>query len=304
MAMTPSNLHADWRAVPRALPVMIVAFSYHNMVPSVFSSLDRKARPARSALLLGSGVSLLMYVIWQFATLGGNRSDSDTHNALDGGAALEPLSEERIFTDLRASAGLALPAFSFLALVTSVLGVGLGCVDFVEDALSTPNPKPLQSSVSHLIAGKRGRRAAATVITFGPSLFCAVAFPGAFLPALEFSGIFRQILFGALPVAMAWRIRRMHKTGVVAIEPDKLGHGGQRTLHKKDSSSADESWGLEVDPDMVPLKPASQVGTFQARHHTELLPGGSAGLGLLAAITALLMAIQLEHIVQSISRAR
>ena len=41
-------------------------------------------------------------------------------------------SASEIFDQLRDSAGLALPIFSLLAVVTSLLGVGLGCVDFAE----------------------------------------------------------------------------------------------------------------------------------------------------------------------------
>ena len=48
----------------------------------------------------------------------------------------EPLTQEAIFLELKKSAGIALPLFSLLALVTSVLGVGLGCVDFMEEAIA------------------------------------------------------------------------------------------------------------------------------------------------------------------------
>jgi hypothetical protein len=40
-----------------------------------------------------------------------------------------------------------------------------------------------------------------------PALLVAVCAPTAFLPALEYSGTLRLILFGMMPAMMVWKIR-------------------------------------------------------------------------------------------------
>merc|ERR1711907_852106 len=112
-----------------------------------------------------------------------------------------PPSVSEIFNQLGDSAGLALPIFSLLAVITSLLGVGLGCVDFAEDALGS-NDNDGEDS--------RGK---AVILTFFPCLAFALYFPAVFLPALEFSGVFRQILFGAVPILMVMRGRQQEAIG-------------------------------------------------------------------------------------------
>ena len=71
-----------------------------------------------------------MYIVWQAVVLGGSQS-----TPAGGGSAAGPPTKEQIFASIHASTGVVLPLFGLLALVTSLLGVGLGCVDFMEDAL-------------------------------------------------------------------------------------------------------------------------------------------------------------------------
>jgi tyrosine-specific transport protein len=85
---------SDWGALRGALPVMIVAFSYHNTVPSVFSSLGGQPRQAAAALILGSSFALVMYVVWQAVVLGGGGPP------VQGGSAP---SKEQIFASLRSA---------------------------------------------------------------------------------------------------------------------------------------------------------------------------------------------------------
>ena len=91
--------------------------------------------------------------------------------------------------------------FSFFAVVTSLLGVGMGCVDFVKDAL----PDQL---FAHNKNKKNTLKVAALCLTLGPPLAMSILCPGAFYAALEFSGTFRLILFGIVPALMVWSGRR------------------------------------------------------------------------------------------------
>ena len=122
--------------------------------------------------------------------------------------------------------------FSFFAIVTSFLGVALGCVDFMGDVLkgmpgfkkaaakSKASPKvgtPVGGAQSEEAAPTPMQRLIPMGIMITPALFVAVCAPTAFLPALEYSGTLRLILFGMMPAIMVWKIRH---GGV------KLGGGG------------------------------------------------------------------------------
>ena len=60
-----------------------------------------------------------------------------------------------------------MPLFSLLALVTSVLGVGLGCVDFMEEAIDHSKEQMTR------LSKPKTRRVQATALTFGPALLVA-----------------------------------------------------------------------------------------------------------------------------------
>jgi hypothetical protein len=201
-------------------------------------------------------------------------------------------SASEIFDQLRDSAGLALPIFSLLAVVTSLLGVGLGCVDFAEDAFSgggsgSPDRKGDGSEGDAAAAaageidegqgsGGGGGRGNAVMVTFGPCLGFALYFPGAFLPALEFSGIFRQVLFGAVPVLMVWR-------------------GRQAAAELAKAAPAVGGRGWKDQPALRRAKSYSG-GLISSQ---EVLPFGGIGLGFVAAMTALLLMLELSHMLSA-----
>lgn len=168
------------------------------------------------------------------------------------------LTASDIFDRLADSAGLALPIFSLLAVITSLLGVGLGCVDFAEDAMATGDKE-------------NDGRCNAVAATFFPCLGFALYFPGAFLPALKFSGIFRQLLFGAVPVLMVIRGRQQTKANTGRAWKDQLVL--RRAKSWKEGEAAEAAMKLEI------------------------LPFGSWGVSSVAIITALLVVLELNHII-------
>ena len=244
--LSNGNWSGNWSALPRAFPVFVVAFSYHNVVPSVFASVQRNTKLCTLSIALGSAVSCVMYVLWLTVTL--KPSITSTLS--------EPPSREIIFEQLRRNAGLALPLFCFFAIVTSTLGVGLGTVDFLVDFFEDG----IQNQ-----SKKQNLRVQATLLTFVPSLFISICFPKAFVPLLEFSGVFRLALFGAMPVIMVWRIRNHPSQHGDTVEYSKL-------------SCNEEEY---VDLNQIPV-------------HTEVLPGGNIGLAVVGALTMIMAFLQLK----------
>jgi tyrosine-specific transport protein len=83
--------------------------------------------------------------------------------------------------------------FTSICLATSFLASGLSLSDFLADGLRTT---------------KRGRGGAIVYLaTFLPPMTVVLFYPGAFISALSYAGIYCAILFILLPSLMAWRGR-------------------------------------------------------------------------------------------------
>lgn len=60
----------NWAAVPATLPVVALAFVYHNVVPVVVQALGADRRKVTAAICAGVAIPWLMFVSWEAAILG------------------------------------------------------------------------------------------------------------------------------------------------------------------------------------------------------------------------------------------
>ncbi|MGK5595579.1 MAG: amino acid permease [Parachlamydiaceae bacterium] len=183
--------HVDWKFALPILPSMIISFGYHNLIPSLNSYLRGNIKSLKIAILLGSFIPLLVYLIWELVFLGTVPFNSDNVQAIKMGCMV---------TDLFQNGGdsqfalYAMRVFSFFAIVTSLLTVAMSFVDFLIDGMRL---KPAHSS-----------RAVGCLFVLLPPLFFSFLYPKIFLTALNYAGAFGAvILFGMLPVMMVWKGR-------------------------------------------------------------------------------------------------
>jgi len=220
---------ADWGASIAPLPIMVVAFTFHNMIPSLMTYLGSR-RLLLTAVIRGSLIPLVFYTLWQGVIMG-----------TVGSAAAALTSADQIVAALRASAGVsaevAIRIFSFFAIVTSFLGVGLGCVDFLADVIKGFRPKQRSSpkvGVSAAAVADPANKILDRLLPMGvmltPALLVAVCAPTAFLPALEYSGTLRLILFGMMPAMMVWKIRYGRAAGGGPMNAPPWVAGGKAML--------------------------------------------------------------------------
>jgi tyrosine-specific transport protein len=181
---------ANWSKICIALPVMFSAFGYHNVVPSLCTYLNRDRKSLKLSIFCGTGLALIVYLVWQWLILG-SLSQESIQKALAAGlpvtAALQSLTG-------RSSLFALGQGFAFFALVTSFLGVAFSMVDFLNDGLKWKGKK----------------RPLLVVMTFLPPALCAVLNPAIFETALGVAGGFGEaFLNGLLPVVLAWRYRSL-----------------------------------------------------------------------------------------------
>ena len=153
-----------------ASPVFFTAFGFHGSIPSLNKYLDGNVKALRIAILVGSGITLFAYFLWQLSTL--------------------EITQSPIIAN-------AVKIFSTLALVTSFLGVALGLLECIEDLLK-------QSFDIH--AG----RISLGLMTFIPPVLFSLFYPEGFILALGYAGQMFAFYAVVLPVALVWKARSIH----------------------------------------------------------------------------------------------
>lgn len=197
-----TQFHDFWLA----LPIVITAFGYHAIIPSLRNYLHDDAKKLKRAILIGSILPLIVYLIWETLILG-TIPLAGQHGLLAILKAGQPaVGLANSLDQLLANAWISVIAkyFAFFAIATSFIGVSFGLFDFLADGF-------------HIKKTKFGRFLTA-IITFLPPLIFALAYPHGFILALGYAGIFVAILLGILPALMVWRGRYGgHFSGVYRV---------------------------------------------------------------------------------------
>lgn len=180
----------DWGKMWWSLPVVFTAFGYQSLVPTLFNYMNRNVSKVRLALIIGTTIPLLIYVLWEFLILGIVPLEGTgglLQSLQKGESAINPLGKY-IKNPTLLTIGRA---FAFFAMTTSFLGISIAFLDFILDGLKLP---------------RRGRSklTVATLIFFIPLLITLIN-PHLFISALSIAGgIGIALLLGAMPILMVW----------------------------------------------------------------------------------------------------
>ena len=179
-----------------ASPVFFTAFGFHGSIPSLNKYLDGNVKSLRIAILVGSGITLFAYFLWQLSTHG-LLSQNEFLQILREDATLNGLVKATLEITQSPIIANAVKIFSTLALVTSFLGVALGLLECIEDLLK-------QSFNIH--AG----RISLGLMTFIPPVLFSLFYPEGFILALGYAGQMFAFYAVVLPVALVWKARKIH----------------------------------------------------------------------------------------------
>ena len=179
--------------------VMITSFGYAIIMPSLRSYLNSDTKKLRQAILIGSLIPLFFYLAWIAVVQGviaktgsgGLLQISHSGHAVSGLTnALRIRLNNVWITDIAR-------VFTSICALTSFMGVSLALTDFLADGLKLK---------------KQGKSAMLIyTVTFLPPLAIVLFYPGIFITALGYAGIFCVILLMLLPAAMAWGGRYVTK---------------------------------------------------------------------------------------------
>lgn len=181
-----------------AIPIVFTSFGFHGSVPSIVSYLGGNTAKLRKVFIIGSAIPLMVYVLWQLATIGTINSDTFI------GILADESGLNGLLAAVKAVVGttrveMAVRLFAALALATSFLGVALGLFDFLADFFKFKNT----------VSGRLQTGA----VTFLPPLLFALFYPKGFVIALGFAAIALSILSLILPALLVQQTRKQHAAG-------------------------------------------------------------------------------------------
>ncbi|HDX1178826.1 TPA: amino acid permease [Pasteurella multocida] len=178
-----------------ASPVFFTSFGFHVIIPSINSYLDGNIRRLRIAIITGTAIPLVAYIIWQLATHG-VFPQAQFVQILNTDPTLNGLITATYQATESAIISHAMRLFFTLALITSFLGVALSLFDCLYDLLKRVKIKTNRVSLG--------------LLTFFPPLIFALFYPEGFVMALGYAGQMFTFYGLVLPVGMAWRARKRY----------------------------------------------------------------------------------------------
>ncbi|MDP3532050.1 MAG: aromatic amino acid transport family protein [Alphaproteobacteria bacterium] len=196
---TSSNLSLlSWRV---ALPIVFTSFGFHVVFHSLTSYCNNDKIVLKRVFFWGSFIPTIVYILLVFCVLGVLFAKNADYfqQMLQGKAQLGDM-----ILALSQSAGtetiLVLSTItSLLAILTSVIGVGLGLKDSWLMHLSSKIKHPHAQTLGSICA------------TFAPPLILVFLIPEAFIKALSFAGLILVIMAILLPLYLLRKSKMKHK---------------------------------------------------------------------------------------------
>lgn len=170
------------------LPILVVAFNFHNVVPTLCHSLNNDRKAINGAIWLGSAIGFIMTLIWTVAVMLTLPMEStggvDIISAFKAGVPATVPLNKLIGSSTFVNVSIA---FAVVAMSTSYMATGAGLMNFIKD----------------VSAGRVRSRVAIWMMAFLPPLVVGVLYPNGFLSALNVvGGLGIGTLFGILPGVM------------------------------------------------------------------------------------------------------
>lgn len=187
-------LHQYWPTSLIAVPLLLTAFSFQTMVPSLTPYLKRNVKALRMAIIGGTLVAMMIYLVWQWIILGIVPVEGE--NGLAQALAQGDMPATEFLRQHVTGKWVSIIAefFAYFAIATSFLGIAMGLFDFLADGL-----KIKKDTMGKLIIG---------LLIVIPTLIIATRFERVFMTAMDASGgIGDSILNGIIPVLMVWKGR-------------------------------------------------------------------------------------------------
>lgn len=206
----PQFVFHDWTKLTAAIPVMLVALFYHNVIPVITIQLEGDERKVKQSIFFGSLIPLIMFIAWNAVILGSVNLES--LQEFTGAEKFEPLESLRSGSGGN-FLGIIISIFSEFAIITSFIGFFYGLLNLFNNVIKVTTVRIWQYG-----------------FVLFPPMCLALLNPNIFLNALESAGAFCISILGAIiPALMAWK-RRSDNENENIDSYNRLVPGGKITL--------------------------------------------------------------------------
>ncbi len=200
---------ANFSHTLKALPVILTAFGFQNLIPTLVTYTNRNDKLIMKAIWIGSSIPLVIYIVWQLLIHGIVPYPALEQALHEGQNAIVPF-EKTLANSAVSNIG---QAFAFFAMTASFIGLAIAFFDFWADGLHWQ---------------KKGmKKVGLMALVFAVPYVVAITNPTIFFLALTWAGgIGVALLLGVMPILFVWSGRYWQKRSQVHRE---LG-GGKWTL--------------------------------------------------------------------------
>lgn len=197
------NQHAE--LVVNVFPILFLSIVCQNILPTVVTQLEADRRKITEALIIGTGIPLIMLLAWNAIIFGNIVS---MPGALEDGVS--PIALLQSEGDGGETLGNLVGIFSELAVTTSLIGFIYGLIDGLMDVTNLPTKGPdFEKWKPTLFAG-----------ALVPPLLLSFGNPDIFYSALDYGGAFCvSTLFLVLPPIMVWKLRYGDEERELSVPP-------------------------------------------------------------------------------------
>ncbi len=170
--------------------ILITSFGFAIIVPNLRDYFNDDIKTLKQVVLIGSLIPLLCYLAWDAVIMGSLAANGDhglvalMHDEHTTSALATTLSN----TVQNSVISSLFNFFTSICMLTAFLGVSLCLISFLADGLNMAQE------------GKQGF--GLFLLTFIPPLLIVIYYPGAYIHALSYAGIFCVILLLLLPALM------------------------------------------------------------------------------------------------------
>lgn len=192
--------YGDISAISGSLMILITSFGYAIIVPNLREYFNDDIKTLRQVILIGSIIPLFCYLAWDAIIMGSLPAEGATglKALMSNPHTTSALSSMLSFKIQNSTINALFSFFTSICMLTAFLGVSLCLYSFLADGLK------LRAYGRHGFG--------LFLLTFIPPLLIVIFFPGIYLHALGYAGIFCVILLLLLPALMCYYGRKRYQS--------------------------------------------------------------------------------------------
>ena len=187
-----------WSAV---LPIIFTSFGFQGSIPAIMDYNGKNPKSLKRIFFIGSFLPVIIYLFWTITILlTMYQYNNDFYfEMLENEVEVSDLIEELVSISSWKAARLICWCISILAILTSVIGVGIGLILSFKNQFGDLSKKQY---INQLIY---------SIIAIIPSYFIAIKVPNAFIIVLGFAGMILSIIAILLPLFLLEKVRNNRK---------------------------------------------------------------------------------------------